>query len=153
VKYFLVLAVSVNVSGNATVGELFTLTCSVTQVENITGLATIQWMGPDGNPVVDKGPIIVGTAEKKERVVTSSLKFNPLFTSHGGEYTCQGSLVSQSDTYTILARQDVIVRGIQILLSIWSHIYILFSSMQYLLLLSTSLESLLFLFTLGQLCY
>ena len=100
-----------NSSGNATAGELFTLICSITRVMNITGDVILQWIGPDGTQVVSRSPLRVGVPLTSGATTSISLQFTTLLTSHGGEYTCRGNLVSQGIMYTISALQDVIVQG------------------------------------------
>lgn len=103
--------VSVNSSGSTTVGRTFSLTCSITRVMNISGNLTIQWIGSDHNQVVSMGPIAVGDPMVSGEATSLSLQFTTLFTSHGGEYRCQGDLMSQDTMYTVSALQDVIIRG------------------------------------------
>lgn len=110
--FVIVLMASVNTTGNAIAGEMFTLTCSATRVGNFTGNVTLQWITPDGSQAVSTGSVVVGTALTSGEMTSLSLQFTTLFTSHGGEYRCQGQLVSQNTTYTVLALQDVIVRGV-----------------------------------------
>ena len=107
----LVLEASVNSIGNQTVGEMFTLVCRITRVDNITGDVILQWIGPDGNQVVNMGAVTIGAPLISEATTSLSLQFSTLFTSHGGEYTCQADFVSQDTTYTISVLQDVIVHG------------------------------------------
>jgi hypothetical protein len=62
-------------------GELYTLTCLI-RGTNLT--ATFQWKGPDGN---------ISTMSMNPKINSSSLysvlRFFPVHTSHGGEYTCE----------------------------------------------------------------
>ena len=102
---------SVNSSGNATVGEMLTLTCSITRTGNETGSVLLQWIGPDGSQMVSMGAVVVGSPITSGATTSLSLQFTTLFTSHGGEYACQGVLTTQDSVYTIAALQDVIVQG------------------------------------------
>ena len=102
---------SVNSSGNATAGELYTLICFITRAMDVTGDVILQWIGPDGTQVVSTGPVRVGVPLTSGATTSISLRFTTLLTSHGGEYTCRGNLVSQEIMYTISALQDVIVQG------------------------------------------
>ena len=47
-------------------------------------MGAVQWMGPDGIPVGS-------THQAMTNIYISTLEFNPLMTSHGGEYTCQAT--------------------------------------------------------------
>lgn len=108
---FAVLMASINSSGDATIGEMLTLICSITRAQDISGSVTVQWIGPEGSPVVNSDSVQVGTPLMTGRTTSLSLQFTSLFTSHGGEYTCQADLASQNMMYTISALQDVIIRG------------------------------------------
>lgn len=99
---------SLNSNGSAFVGEALNLTCSITLREEVNGSLILQWIGPDGSTIVSMGPLIIG-----DPGVTTllSLYFGTLSISHGGEYACQGDLVTQDDVYTVSVLQDVIIRG------------------------------------------
>lgn len=103
---------SVNTSGVSKIGETFSLTCSVTRAENLTGDISLRWIGPDKIEVVSANSIQVGPSMTFDTVTTLSLQFNTLSTSHGGEYMCQADLVSGDSIFTVSALQDIIIRGI-----------------------------------------
>ena len=112
VKYnFVVLMASVNTTGNTLVGETFSLVCSITRALNTSGNLTLKWIGPDNNQVMSMGPIMIGDPLTSGDITTLSLQFNTLFTSHGGEYICQGNLISQDTMYTVSALEDLIIQG------------------------------------------
>lgn len=113
---------SVNSSGNATAGESLTLMCSITRAQGIVGAVTLQWIGPDGSPVLSGSSVTVGTTMTSGATTSLSLQFVALFTSHGGEYTCQANLMSQSTMYTVSTLHDIIVRGTAIFTLIASHL-------------------------------
>ena len=117
---------SINTTGVSSVGEMFSLTCSITRAENITGDISLRWIGPDETQVVSTNSVQVGTPVTSGAVTTLSLQFTTLFTSHGGEYACQADLVSQDTRFTLSALQDVIVRGIFMMVStlLLSHLYV-----------------------------
>lgn len=106
--FYAVLMASVNSSGSGNAGEIFTLICSITRAENISGNVILQWIGP---PVTSMDAFNIGDPVQYGATTTLSLVFTSLFTSHGGEYTCQADLAFQDTMYTISALQDVIVRG------------------------------------------
>ena len=109
--FSLVLMISVNSSGNASLGEMLTLECFVTREVNVSGSLLLQWMGPDGSQVVSTGPVVVGSPVTSGDTTSLSLQFSTLYTSHGGLYTCRGNFDSQNITYNVSSSQDVIVLG------------------------------------------
>lgn len=99
-------------------GEVFHLACSITvRDESSNGSLALSWTGPDESPVVSKGPIVVGEPVTSGGTISLMLQFASLFTSHGGQYTCQGDLVTGDTTYTVSVLQDVVVQGIVIMLN------------------------------------
>jgi hypothetical protein len=64
-------------SGSAVAGELYTLSCLIRGINQIT---YFQWKGPDGTNI--------SAASLNPMVNSSSLMFSSLLTSHGGNYTC-----------------------------------------------------------------
>ena len=91
----LLVSVGITARGNPTVGERFTLTCTATLVEGVTGPLSYQWVGPG----VDESGV---TGE-----VTQTLTFSALQVSYGGEYTCTATLMEDSTsammhTYTVI---------------------------------------------------
>ena len=109
---------SVNTSGNAFVGESFSLLCSITRALNTNGNLTLQWIGPDRNSVVSMGSILVGDPLTSGAETSLALHFNTLFSSHGGEYICQGNLVDENNFYTVSALEDLIIQGQNLVLSV-----------------------------------
>jgi hypothetical protein len=85
-------------SGAATVGESYTLECTVT-VTGSTDQPMITWlMGPLDN-VITSGVMTTGSM--------STLTFNPLSASHAGTYTCRATLGSAMDS----ASRTIIVQS------------------------------------------
>ena len=70
--------VTITASVMSTAGQMYTLNCSV----DVPGTPSIQWQYSNGSEVTSGDDITVS-----EGVLT----FNPLLTSHGGEYTCQAT--------------------------------------------------------------
>ena len=94
-------------------GEAFHLVCSITvRDESVNGSLVLSWNGPDGSPVVSEGPIVVEEPVVSGDTTSLTLQFTSLFTSHGGQYTCQGDLVTENTIFTVSVLQDVIVQGI-----------------------------------------
>ncbi len=63
-------------------------------------MGAVQWMGPNGVPVSS-------TRQTTTNIYIRTLEFNPVMTSHRGEYTCQAtsSAGTMTDT-TILTVQS-----------------------------------------------
>ena len=54
---------------------------------------SVQWLSSDGLKVAGDGFTMTGSeGPSTDAVITSSLTFNSLLTSHAGEYTCRTSL-------------------------------------------------------------
>ena len=78
----------------------FSHTCSVTLEDggSLTEDLTVQWEAP-----VDIGvdsDIAVVTNEVSTLARTSALKFTPVRTSHGGQYTCKATTTAGMDVIT-----------------------------------------------------
>ena len=85
------ITVSVSTMGTATAGESYTLTCTV--MEEIVGLTnkpSLQWLNSSGDVIVGREDIIGQTDNTAMLVLT----FDPVRTSDGGDYTCEGTLES-----------------------------------------------------------
>ncbi len=93
--------ISVNSSGSSNAGEMLTLMCFVTRIANDIGNVLLQWLGPGGNQVASMGAVVVGSPLTSGAVTSLSLQFTTLFTSHGGEYTCQGVFSTHKLHYSI----------------------------------------------------
>ena len=74
--------ISISATGVPTAGEEYNLTCHVIVS---AGTPTIQWQYSNGNMVATGGDITVTSGS----ITTLILTFNPLHTSHGGEYICR----------------------------------------------------------------
>ena len=97
--------ISISATGVPTAGEEYTLTCSV----NVSaGTPSIQWQYSNGSNVTTGGDITVGSQETSGTVTTLTLTFNPLLTSHGGEYICR-SVVQETVERTAMV--DVTVQS------------------------------------------
>ena len=91
--YFSTLAlpppeVTISPDGSTTAGDVYTLTCNATVVENLAVEPDIEWLYSNGT-IVD---ITVGTIMMTSNVFTRNLTFNPLRTSDGGQYICNTSI-------------------------------------------------------------
>ena len=104
--------------GSSNAGESLLLICSVTRLDDISGSLALQWLGPDGTQVVSSGSVTVGDPTTSGATTTINLQFTTLYTSHGGQYTCRGDLSLNDSMYTVLALQDVIVQGINLIVKV-----------------------------------
>ena len=98
--------ISITATGEPTAGEEYNFTCSV----NVSaGSQSIKWQYSNGSNVTTGGDITVGSPETSGTTVTTlTLTFNPLLTSHGGEYTCR-SVVQETVERTAMI--DVTVQS------------------------------------------
>ena len=79
----------INSTGNTTAGEMYTLSCTATVVEDLVVVPILQWEYSNGS-AVDGGPTLtLSTRATSANTTTYNLTFSPLQTSHGGEYTCR----------------------------------------------------------------
>ena len=111
-----VLFASVSTEGSSIAGEALVLDCSITRVDNTAGNVTLQWIGPDEAQVMSSGSITIGVPTMSGATTSLSLRFSNLYTSNSGQYTCRGDLASNDSTYTVLALQDVVVQGIDLII-------------------------------------
>ena len=82
--------VNITTSGSPMAGQMYTLICNGTLVGNTSLTPVVTWWNSTG--VVTSGNGIT--------VSNGNLTFNPLRTSHGGEYVCQSTLSSPFSSIT-----------------------------------------------------
>lgn len=70
-----------------TAGTTVTLTCTVTLTQDLVILPHIEWLTGDGTKIEHLENVDIQTSG-----LSSNLTFNPLHTSHGGWYSCRGSV-------------------------------------------------------------
>ena len=93
--YYAVL-VSITTGGNPTLGQPYTLTCGVSIGSVITGLLTVQWVGPGSSaPITTGGDFTVSSTSPY------TLTINPLHQSHSGQYTCQTRVGNDTETASV----------------------------------------------------
>ena len=92
-------------------GHNFGLVCTVTMNVDLNADPTLEWVDPDGTPVLSEHNITVGTPMVDDNVTSLTLFFTPLNSSHGGEYTCKAAIrvPELSVTLSISATSDLIV--------------------------------------------
>ena len=84
--------VAITPTGTSTAGSMYTLTCTVTVVENLVAQPTVEWLDSDSMTVMSGSDITVGSVMRSGSMSTLTLEFNPLHTSHGGQYTCRATI-------------------------------------------------------------
>ena len=96
--------------GSRTAGEEYQLICTVEVVEGLVVQPTVAWLDPPNQPASQPN-IAVGTAQWHGVNTTLTLTFNPLRTSHMGQYTCQAIVNIQEVFVDVMGMQtiDVVV--------------------------------------------
>ncbi len=69
------------------------------------------WVGPEGDHVVTGSNVTVGRAETMARKTSLLLSFLPLNSTHGGNYSCEASILVPyvNVTLSIVARRMPII--------------------------------------------
>ena len=92
-------------SGVPLSGETYNLTCTV----EANVLPTVQWLYSSyGTAVTNGSDITVGTQRTTGSTTILTLSFNPLHTSHGGQYTCQSTTDTPLSTVTVTRNVTVL---------------------------------------------
>ena len=106
------ITVSVISEGSDTAGESYVLTCTVMEeIEGLTNMPSLQWLDPSDQVVVDGEGVTVGQIQQTDTTAMLVLTFDPVRTSHGGEYTCQGTLESPPGPLMNTSEQTVTVQS------------------------------------------
>ena len=94
-------------SGVPISGETYNLTCTV---EANVPPTTVQWLYfSNGTAVTNGSNITVWAQRTTDSTTILTLSFNPLHTSHGGQYTCRST--TDTPPSTVNATRNVIVQG------------------------------------------
>ena len=84
--------VAIATTGNSVAGSMYTLTCTVTVVENLVAQPTVEWLYSNNTVVMNGSDITVGSVMSSgSSMFALTLEFNPLHTSHGGQYICRAT--------------------------------------------------------------
>ena len=105
---------SVRVDGDSTAGDTLTLTCSIVVSEETPGEPTVEWRRvSDDNIVTSEDSITVGNPSTVGKITTVTLEFNPIKTSHAGQYTCRANISSSplEGPQTVFVTEDIIVQS------------------------------------------
>ena len=92
-------------------GERASLVCHIEKPQILSEDFEVEWIGPNGKIVNSTTFVSLNSSVISKNVTEFSLQFSSLFTSHGGEYTCQVTLKSEN-MYTIAATRNVFILGI-----------------------------------------
>ena len=103
------ISISIDASEVATAGQTHTLNCTVVKIGGLINSPIVSWT--TGGVPVGSGVSVVTTTGQLS--TTSVLTFNPLRTSDGGNYMCEGSLTSpaRGDPLTVSAPRRVDVKS------------------------------------------
>ena len=106
--------VAIHNTGNTTTGEMYTLSCTATVVENLVVVPNIQWEYSNGSEVEGGSTFTLSAMVTSGNTTTHNLTFSPLRTSHGGEYTCRAIINIPSISISGLNRSqstDIVVQS------------------------------------------
>ena len=80
--------ISIVSGGSSLAGENFTVTCTSTVVAGLSDSVVVatSWTDPEGNPLQSDTALMSGSN------TSLALMFNPLLTSHSGQYFCAASI-------------------------------------------------------------
>ena len=88
------LTVFLSPHGNPTAGESYTLTCTALElIDCLKNMPSLQWLDSSGS-AVNGTDITVGELQITDSAAILALTFDPVHTSHAGEYSCQAMLES-----------------------------------------------------------
>ena len=101
--YFIVPIFSITPSGNNIAGEQYQLTC--TFASSIDNTPMFAWVCPPSDRTLPSDTRIVSNVMSSEILsgfaYTSILRFNPLNSSHEGNYTCQVMVGNETEMRSI----------------------------------------------------
>ena len=79
------MAITITPSGTSTAGELYQLNCTVQSTDK----PTFRWFGPPSDGTLPSDTRMVSDVISSGSTHTSILQFDPLQSSHEGNYTCR----------------------------------------------------------------
>ena len=91
--------------GSMIAGSVHSLMCMVKVVDGLVVVPVVVWM-KDGGILVNGSNIIL-TRTVSGGISTLNLTFNPLLTSHGGQYTCAANISDQNVTNSLRVNVSV----------------------------------------------
>ena len=126
-------AVIITSEGDPTAGNTYTLVCRVSVVKGLVVDPDVVWL--DSNRMTVSGlDVAVGRTSIEGSVVTRNLTFSPLHTSHGGEYTCQASILVSSTSIENLSNSsstNITVQSMFICYQIMFSLHVLINMLPY----------------------
>lgn len=99
--------VSAITEGVATAGQQYRITCIVTFPLGLTNPIIVQWYGSNGLIASNGGGITISETLTYTTNITSSLEFNPLRASHGGQFSCRAIITSPAPPFSLTRSVDV----------------------------------------------
>lgn len=93
--------------GVAIAGQQYRIMCIVVFPLGLTNPITVQWYGSNGLIASSGGGITLGETLTYATNITSSLEFNPLRASHGGQFSCRATITSSAPPYSLTRSVDV----------------------------------------------
>ena len=78
--------------GESVAGDILSLTCTVTTVENLVLPPHVEFLNTSGEPLEQQDIIIIGTPSTEGVITTLEITFLTLLTSHGGQYICRATI-------------------------------------------------------------
>lgn len=95
---FIVLPSSIQTSisaiGPPVAGYNFTLICTVTLTEGLTGIPSVEWMDSGGQQINSVNDLVLSDPMTSGQMTNRTLYFDPIRTSDGGTYTCVATVPS-----------------------------------------------------------
>lgn len=78
----------------------------------ITSPVSVGWYNVN-SPISSEEGVTIGRTMTSSGNITISLEFNPLRTTHGGQFSCRATITSNAApyTYTRSSEVDIIVEG------------------------------------------
>lgn len=99
--------VSAMTEGVATAGQQYRIICMVIFPLGLTNPITVRWYGFNGLITSNGGGITLGETLTYATNITSSLEFNPLRASHGGQFSCRATITSPAPPFSLTRSVDV----------------------------------------------
>ena len=105
--------------GEPIAGKQYTIFCTVIFPVGLTSPIFVQWYNSSGL-ISNSSEITVGAPLTSESNITSSIRFNPLRTSHGDQFSCRAAVTSPAPPFSLTksANVDIIVEGEFIIVSL-----------------------------------
>lgn len=112
--------VSTTTDGLPIVGQQYRISCTILVPEGITNPIAVQWYG-SGERLSNTSDITIGEPLTTSQAnITSNLVLDPFRTSHGGQFSCRATILSQTPPFNISKTADIdIVIGCELTVDIF----------------------------------